>query len=74
MIFRGRKLFNLKVGLVLAGGGAKGAYQAGVIRALWDLDLINNIDVVSGVSIGTLNALCLCMKDKDLIERSWRSL
>ena len=43
MIFRGRKLFNLKVGLVLAGGGAKGAYQAGVIRALWDLDLINNI-------------------------------
>ena len=32
MIFRGRKLFNLKVGLVLAGGGAKGAYQAGVIE------------------------------------------
>lgn len=74
MIFRGRKLFNLKVGLVLAGGGAKGAYQAGVIRALWDVDLINNIEVVSGVSIGTLNALCLCMKDKELIERSWRSL
>lgn len=59
MIFRGRKLFNLKVGLVLAGGGAKGAYQAGVIRALWDVDLINNIEVVSGVSIGTLNAICL---------------
>ena len=39
MIFRGRQLFRLKVGLVLAGGGAKGAYQAGVIRALWDLDL-----------------------------------
>ena len=53
MIFRGRQLFRLKVGLVLAGGGAKGAYQAGVIRALWDLDLIDNIDVVSGVSIGT---------------------
>ena len=41
MIFRGRQLFRLKVGLVLAGGGAKGAYQAGVIRALWDLDLID---------------------------------
>lgn len=74
MIFRGRRLFNLKVGLVLAGGGAKGAYQAGVLRALWDLDLVNNIDVVSGVSIGTLNALCLCMKDRDLIDKSWLSL
>ena len=74
MIFRGKKLFRLKVGLVLAGGGAKGAYQAGVIRALWDLDLIDNIHVVSGVSIGTLNALCLCMKDRDLIDRSWKSL
>lgn len=38
MIFRGRQLFKLNVGLVLAGGGAKGAYQAGIIRALWDLD------------------------------------
>lgn len=74
MIFRGRKLFGLQVGLVLAGGGAKGAYQAGVIRALWDLDLINNIRVVSGVSIGTLNALCLCMKNRDLIDKSWKSL
>ena len=62
MIFRGRQLFDFNVGLVLAGGGAKGAYQAGVIRALWDLDLIDNVKVVSGVSIGTLNALCLCMK------------
>ena len=74
MIFRGRQLFNFNVGLVLAGGGAKGAYQAGVIRALWDLDLIDNINVVSGVSIGTLNALCLCMKDRDLIDKSWKSL
>mgnify|MGYP002514604438 CR=1 FL=1 len=48
MIFRGKKLFRLKVGLVLAGGGAKGAYQAGVIRALWDLDLIDNIQ--TGIS------------------------
>ena len=74
MIFRGRQLFKLNVGLVLAGGGAKGAYQAGIICALWDLDLIDNINVVSGVSIGTLNALCLCMKNRDLIAQSWKSL
>ena len=74
MKFNDHSLFDFKIGLVLAGGGAKGAYQAGVIQALWDLDLINNITVVSGVSIGTLNALALCMKKRDLIDLSWKSL
>ena len=62
MNFMDQSLYDLKVGLVLAGGGTKGAYQAGVMQALWDLDLINNITAVSGVSIGTLNSLMLCMK------------
>lgn len=74
MNFMERSLYDLKVGLVLAGGGTKGAYQAGVMQALWDLDLINNITVVSGVSIGTLNALMLCMKNRELIDQSWKSL
>lgn len=69
-----QQLFDFKIGLVLAGGGAKGAYQAGVMQALWDLDLINNVSVISGVSIGTLNALMLCMKQRDLIDLSWKSL
>ncbi len=42
-----------KLGLVLSGGGAKGAYQAGIINYLAE----NNIqpDMVSGTSIGALN-------------------
>lgn len=43
----------LKVGLVLSGGGAKGAYQVGVLRALQELDV--RIDMVAGASIGALN-------------------
>ncbi|WP_267273609.1 patatin-like phospholipase family protein [Pseudomonas putida] len=43
----------MKVGLVLSGGGAKGAYQVGVLRALRELG--TRIDVVSGASIGALN-------------------
>lgn len=74
MIYRGRQLFDLKVGLVLAGGGAKGAYQAGVLNALWDLDLVDNVEVVSGVSIGTLNAICFSMKNRRLIDQSWQAL
>lgn len=69
-----QSLYNLKVGLVLAGGGTKGAYQAGIIQALWDLDLVNNIQAISGVSIGTLNGLMFCMKERGLIDKSWKSL
>lgn len=43
-----------KVGLVLSGGGAKGAYQVGVVRALAEFGI--TVDAVSGASIGSLNA------------------
>jgi NTE family protein len=42
-----------KVGLVLSGGGAKGAYQAGVIRCMAEMNM--PIDAVAGASIGALN-------------------
>lgn len=45
---------QLKVGLVLSGGGAKGAYQVGVLRALNELGA--DIGAVAGASIGSLNA------------------
>lgn len=44
---------NNKVGLVLSGGGAKGAYQVGVIRYLAEAGI--EIQAVSGASIGALN-------------------
>ena len=40
-------------GLVLSGGGAKGAYQAGVVKALAELDI--EVVAVAGASIGALN-------------------
>ena len=42
-----------KFGLVLAGGGTKGAYQIGVIEALKKLKL--PITTVVGTSIGAIN-------------------
>ncbi len=69
-----RELFNLKIGLVLAGGGAKGAYEAGVLKGLWELDIIRRISVVSGTSIGTINALMISMDDGKIMDESWSSL
>ncbi len=41
------------VGLVLSGGGAKGAYQVGVVKALAEMG--TQVDAVAGASIGALN-------------------
>ena len=44
-----------EIGLVLAGGGAKGAYQVGVWRALCETGLSTRVTGFSGVSIGAIN-------------------
>lgn len=44
--------------LVLQGGGALGAYEAGVIKRLYEIPGFS-LDVVSGVSIGAINAAVL---------------
>nr|WIF88899.1 patatin-like phospholipase family protein [Acholeplasma laidlawii] len=53
---------KIKVGLMLGGGGAKGTYQLGVIKALEELNLLKHIDAISGVSIGAINTLLLMSK------------
>ena len=46
----------MKIGLVLSGGGGKGAYELGVWKALKELNLNKYISVFSGTSIGAFNA------------------
>ncbi|MDR1916799.1 MAG: patatin-like phospholipase family protein [Synergistaceae bacterium] len=41
------------IGLVLSGGGAKGAYQVGIIKALAEMNV--PISAIAGASIGALN-------------------
>jgi len=51
----------LKTGLVLSGGGAKGAYHVGVLKALDELDI--KVDAIAGASIGALNGAILASAD-----------
>ena len=51
------KSANPRFGLVLTGGGAKGAYQAGAIQYLAELGLVPQI--IAGTSIGALNGAVL---------------
>jgi NTE family protein len=52
---------NRKTGLVLSGGGARGAYEAGVLSYLFDhiypkLSADFEFDIVSGTSVGAIHA------------------
>lgn len=47
----------MKKGLVLSGGGARGAYQAGVYKYLKEQNFIP--DVISGTSVGAINATAI---------------
>lgn len=50
-----------KTGLILTGGGARAAYQVGVLRGISDLlpDLADPFPVISGTSAGAINAVAL---------------
>lgn len=58
-------------GLVLSGGGGKGAYEVGVWKALNEYGIAQRTTVISGTSVGGLNgALFACEKVPD-IEALW---
>jgi NTE family protein len=52
-----RRPGGLRVGLVLAGGGAKGAYELGVLDYLAEIG--TRVDAIAGTSIGALNGAVL---------------
>jgi NTE family protein len=56
-----------KKALYLAGGGARGAYQAGVLKAIGQILQIKKLpfDMVSGVSVGSINAAILAENADD---------
>lgn len=54
-----------KIGLVLSGGGAKGAYQVGMFRALEEAGLAGQITAMSGCSIGAVAAVAYAAKGAD---------
>ncbi|WP_312373140.1 patatin-like phospholipase family protein [Lachnoclostridium sp.] len=64
--------FSKEYGIVLEGGGAKGAYQIGVWKAMKELGI--KIKGISGVSVGALNGALICMGDIDKAIKLWESI
>ena len=60
---------NKKVGIALEGGGAKGAYQIGVLKALKELSI--EYQCVVGTSIGALNGVSYVLGDYEYSSDLW---
>ncbi|MGI6781841.1 MAG: patatin-like phospholipase family protein [Acholeplasmataceae bacterium] len=64
----------MKIGLMLGGGGAFGAYQLGVIKALKEENLLDKISVMAGSSIGAVNILMIMAElSLDEMEEIWNN-
>lgn len=61
-----------KIGLVLAGGGAKGAYQIGVWKAFQTAGV--SFDAIAGTSIGAFNAALIAGRNYNNATKSWMRL
>ena len=62
------------IGLILEGGGGKGAYQIGVWRYLRETGLDRQVCAVSGTSVGALNAALFAAGDYQRAEAIWMNI
>jgi len=69
-----QKIPEREYGLVLSGGGAKGAFEIGVWRWLERTGLIRKIRGISGTSVGALNSVLFSCTDLAEAEEIWRSI
>ncbi len=59
-------------GLVLGGGGARGAYQIGVWKALLEKNI--TIEIIAGTSVGSLNGALIVQGDYDQALTLWEKI
>lgn len=68
------KWMGKPTGLVLNGGGGKGAYQIGAFRALREAGLSDLVTAVSGTSVGALNMCLFNYDDGTVGEDIWNHI
>jgi len=65
------KKTSKKLGLCLSGGGARGAYQIGAVKALEELGIYKHVQCISGASIGSANAAILSSSTIETAKKIW---
>lgn len=62
----------MKYALALEGGGAKGAYQIGAVKALYELGF--EFEAVAGTSVGALNGAMIAQGDFERAYELWENM
>lgn len=65
--------FAEEYGLVLSGGGGKGAYEVGVWKAFQEYGIAQKVTNISGTSVGGLNSALFACEKMDKIESIWKN-
>ncbi|MEL6178379.1 MAG: patatin-like phospholipase family protein [Myxococcota bacterium] len=60
-----------RTALILSGGGALGLYHLGVVKTLFERDLLPQI--ISGASMGAIVAGATCVRDDNALPELWES-
>lgn len=61
-----------KLGLVLGGGGGRGAYHIGVWKYLIESGIYDKVSAISGDSVGALNSCLFAMNNYNMAEKVWK--
>jgi predicted acylesterase/phospholipase RssA len=61
-------VFSSRVGVVLSGGGARGAYEAGVLMAFQDAQVPTHI--IAATSVGSINAASFAAQAEGLVGKA----
>jgi NTE family protein len=64
---------NVRTAIVLQGGGALGAYECGVLEALYKARKNFIPEVITGISIGAVNAAILAGAGIEALGDAWRT-
>lgn len=67
-----KEVIGMRLGLCLTGGGAKGAFQGGVIKGLNESNVVP--EIVTGTSIGAVNTYFMIKGCYDELEMYWNQM
>lgn len=71
---RTERRIGMRIGVVLAGGFAKGAYQIGAMRAIEEYIPRGDIKYMSCASIGALNGYAYVTDNLDRVTQMWENI
>lgn len=63
-----------KISLILSGGAIHGAAQVGFLQAILEKYSYDDIEVITGTSVGSINGAMIAQRDYETLDEIWKGL